>query len=133
MRRERSLLVFIYPPAKQLPLPPPLPHEIHEFLQFKDLYLRIYIYLSYILWDPRLFCRLGGGVGVGAGNVRAGSAVMGAGIKRKFGLIPKKSDAFNSRLPERSRSRVPAAFPAPQPPRALRGFGLEMINFCRGN
>lgn len=66
--------------------------------------------------DSRLFCRPGGGDGVGAGNVPAGSAVMGAGIKRKFGLIPKKSDAFNSRLPEWSRSRVPAAFPAPQPP-----------------
>lgn len=69
---------------------------------------------------------------MGAGNVPAGRAVMGAGIKRKFGLIPKKSDALNSWLPERSRSRIPAAFPAPQPP-ALSGFGLEIINFCEGN
>lgn len=60
----------------------------------------------------------------------AGSAVMGAGIKHKFGLIPKKSDALNSRLPEWSRSRVPADFPAPYT-LALDGLELEMINFCK--
>lgn len=51
---ERSLSVFIPPPAaKQLPLPPPPPpafdHEIRNFLKFKDLYLDLAI-ISCVFW-----------------------------------------------------------------------------------
>lgn len=63
-----------------------------------------------------VFFGQGVGLGLGAGNVTTGSASMGEGIKKKFALVTKKSDALlaglNSQLPKWSWRCAPSAFPS---------------------
>jgi len=106
---------------------PPQLHSVGNprgFLKFKFIFLHVFdLFITLFKagstsapWFRFFLLGRGVGLGLGAGNVTAGSTPMGAGIKEKFALVTKKSDALpaglSSRLPKWSRRRAASAFPS---------------------